>query len=712
MYRTGDLARWRLDGVVEFVGRADEQVKIRGVRIEPGEIESAMRSHPAVEQAIVTVREDRLGNKQIVGYAVTKKSDDQKDESIADIARVGEWQDIHEKGYNQQEDLAGVEDFEGWNSSYTGAPIPLDSMREWRAAIVKRILDLAPQNVLEIGVGSGLILWEVAQYCQSYWGIDFSPSVIGALRRKTSHVAELSDCVKLRCLAAHEIDELPKQHFDTIIINSVAQYFPSRDYLQDIIQKGMNLLTPGGRIFLGDIRNFRLMRCFATSVAIHKGLQHVENPDSLKQLIYRNMELESELLLDPDFFSELADNNQDIDGIDIQLKSGSDRNELTDFRYDVVLHKRGKSILSLDDTKYLIWEGAESSVSEIKKQLEKRDCFILRVTDIPNQRLAAPIQAMETIWEPSVNNTGLYNISIISNSDTNAIWKTLTEIATSSGYRVKFTWCDTLYGDLMDALFIHNSIEPQCAMTGIYQRRNINQPKNNGMANMPGIEHSIRQLALSIQSHVATLLPPYMTPTTVIILNQLPLTPNGKLNVLALPEPKLISRNIRSPRSDNEKRIAQLFADSLGLEQIGLDDRFFDLGGDSILSIQLVNRGREQGLIFSVKDVFLLQRVESIAAKAVSIDNAFSLKTLDFLPELSVWQDILQTPDPLLYRGENTNDPEKGLLTLSNGLPDDIILRVLREIPKIFHVSAEQTLLFAASLAFAAWRFFLNPARK
>ncbi|MFJ8630152.1 non-ribosomal peptide synthase/polyketide synthase [Streptomyces sp. NPDC093568] len=118
----------------------------------------------------------------------------------------------------------------------------------------------------------------------------------------------------------------------------------------------------------------------------------------------------------------------------------------------------------------------------------------------------------------------------------------------------------------------------------------------------------------ALRAHVAATLPEYMVPSAVVPLDTLPLTLNGKLDRRALPAPDYgADTGRRGPRTEREKVLCGLFAEVLGLAEVGVDDGFFDLGGDSIMSIQLVSRARRAGLELSVRDVFEQRTVAALA---------------------------------------------------------------------------------------------------
>ncbi|WP_203895674.1 non-ribosomal peptide synthetase, partial [Planobispora longispora] len=110
-------------------------------------------------------------------------------------------------------------------------------------------------------------------------------------------------------------------------------------------------------------------------------------------------------------------------------------------------------------------------------------------------------------------------------------------------------------------------------------------------------------------------LPEYMVPGAVVVLDALPLNANGKIDRRALPAPDRESGG-REPESERERLLCGLFAEVLGLDRVGADDGFFDLGGDSIVAIQLVARAREAGLRITPKQVFQDQTPEALALAA------------------------------------------------------------------------------------------------
>ncbi|BBY45812.1 non-ribosomal peptide synthase/polyketide synthase [Mycolicibacterium celeriflavum] len=126
-----------------------------------------------------------------------------------------------------------------------------------------------------------------------------------------------------------------------------------------------------------------------------------------------------------------------------------------------------------------------------------------------------------------------------------------------------------------------------------------------------------------VRAALAERLPGYMVPTAVVVLAALPLTVNGKLDTRALPAPEYSGTGqYRGPSNAVEEVLAGIYSEVLGVERVGVDESFFELGGDSILSMQVVARARAAGVLCRPRDVFAEQTVARLARVAEVIDGA------------------------------------------------------------------------------------------
>jgi amino acid adenylation domain-containing protein/non-ribosomal peptide synthase protein (TIGR01720 family) len=593
MYRTGDLVRLLADGQLDFLGRADDQVKVRGFRIELGEIESVLQRHDRVATCAVLAREDRPGDTRLVAY-VTATPEPALDEQ----AQVEGWKGLHELLYSAGRGEQAEENFTGWNSSYDGRPIPVEQMRSWRDASVASIRALRPRRVLELGVGSGLLLWRLAPGCEAYWGLDLSAEAIAALEERVAGRPELAG-VRLRAQPAHDFSGLPEGYFDTVVINSVAQYFPTARYLTEVLDSALALLAPGGQVFIGDVRNRRLLSGLRSAIESGRAAEGASAAE-VSEIVRRSIAEEGELLLDPDYFSAYA--AQRGASVDLRLKRAAYHNELSRYRYDVVLSLSAAEPPAGSEAD---WSDFEDLSARLAEQPEH-----LRLNGIPNARLTADLAAERHLTGAAPDDRRPVDPEDVERR------------AERLGYTAVSTWSGADPGSF-DVL-LTRAHRDQARLPGWYRPARPLSSDLTVYANQPAAPSTASALVTALRGHAQSWLPDYMVPSAFVLLDRLPTMVSGKLDRAALPAPDLtvVAATGRRARTPGEQLLSTLFAEVLGLPEVGIDDDFFALGGDSIVSIQLVIRARQAGLVITPRQVFLHRTVAALVPEATELTRA------------------------------------------------------------------------------------------
>ena len=616
LYRTGDKVRRRLEGGLAYLGRIDDQVKIRGYRIELGEVEAALREHPEVAQAVVVAREE-ADAKRLVAYIVPNYR------SIASApgAQWHEQQTTHwhavfnqtYQGTNSSRDPAL--NISGWNSSYTLQPIPAEHMREWADATVSRILALRPKRVLEIGCGTGMLLFRLADRCDRYIGVDFSEE---ALRFVKSHLGSIRDSEKVDLWQrrADDFSGTGEHAFDTVLLNSVVQYFPSAAYLTTVLKRSVAAIKENGTVFVGDVRSLPLLRAFHASVALA-----ASSPswtiDEVRRQVDRVAKQENELVLHPAFFANFARETPGVTGVAVWPKRGVSSNELTQFRYDVVLTVGNRPEVG-SEAVWQLWS-REWTVAQAEQHLLRAAPLAWGLLHVPNRRVQQATQALSLLEKSAPSETvqeltkQLEDQRAAAGVDPEVWWK----LGEQHCWSVEISWASAGSQGEYDVLF--RRLKPgETWLPASFP------PMEARWAGSQLVNHPLRrnwseQQIPELREYLKHRLPDYMLPAAYVTLDTVPLTPHGKVDRKALPAPDTDRPNLVEefvpPQTRMQHLLVSIWKSVLSLEEIGVQDNFFELGGDSIHVIQAVARANEMGLRLTTRHLFQFQTIAELLEK-------------------------------------------------------------------------------------------------
>lgn len=417
---------------------------------------------------------------------------------------------------------------------------------------------------------------------------------------------------------------------DLVLINSVAQYFPSTDYTLQVLNKAINALEKGGCVFVGDMQGKSTLPLFHTIDYLVKA-NPITTISNLQEVVEHRVLIEDELVADPSFFYLLPTIFPEITGVDVQLRRGYLTNETTKYHFDVWLYVN--TDIEIAEPEYtILWE-ASSSISSIDELLATDTYKVLAVKTIPNARTSNDIKIKQQLESAAPDNilAGLqHDYQLPSTGEQpDSFW----ELAERHQYRAHVRWSTDGTDGFFEVIFIkstNNHLIPaspiSVAHMAIHQTIRAPHTKNEVLIEPDILMEWKQQLAKS--------LPSYMIPDEIIALKQFPLTPNAKIDRKQLPKPirrkeAKMGQRIMLP---NEQKIADIWSDVLSVDFITPTDDFFQLGGHSLLAVKVMaslekitGKRLTIATLFENSTVEKLARVLSLDAKVITNANDWNV---------------------------------------------------------------------------------------
>jgi SAM-dependent methyltransferase len=419
----------------------------------------------------------------------------------------------------------------GWNSSYTRQLIPPDDMREWVQTTVERISSLGLTEVLEIGCGTGLLLLRLAPACQRYVGVDFSASVLMRLREQLVQREDIREKVDLLERSAANFDGFAENSFSTVILNSVAQHFPSQAYLNRVMENAIRVVKPGGHLFVGDQRSLPLLEAYALSVEAFEAPPTLPAAE-LRSRVYKRVQHEQQLVPSPSYFLSLKQRLPKVSRVQIFPRRGVRDNEMTRFRYDAIL-SIGSDSAQTTRIPFLDPPARGWGLDEMRSLLVARSSQAVGFARVGNSRVEKDVQLLSRLasTDPATVLGELRNG--IDQAELHGIHpEAIFRIAVEAGHDVALSWAGCDPNGSYDAAFVRKS-SPNYKISTVEWPQPV--PADFVLfTNAPGQVEIRRKLLSELVSHCQSRLGNELVPGTLYVVDSIPHKTDGNVDCEAL----------------------------------------------------------------------------------------------------------------------------------------------------------------------------------
>jgi len=561
LYKTGDRGYHLDNGDIVFAGRVDHQIKLRGIRIEPGEIEAVLESREDVAHAVVLVQTLSAGNDQLVGYVVAEAD-------TVDLTPVGDdaielWPSVGE--YKVYDDLI-----------YSGLTADVDRNVKYRTALEKAA---AGKVVIDIGTGSDAIQSRLAieAGAAKVYAVEIDEE---AYQKAKARVADLGLADRIEVVHGNALTiDLPEK--GDVCVSEIVESLGGAEGAASIINDAHRLLKPDG-VMIPD-RSVTLIAAMRLPDTIHDEPVFNRVPGGYAERIFEQVGRPFDLRLGITNFpkSHLISNAEIFE--DLQHNGHSE----TEFERRVTLTIREAGRLD----GFLLWLRLHLDETEVIDILGGPSSWYPIVFPVfwPGVEVAAGDRLEVTCSGALAENTIYPDYSVRGS------------LRRQDGQVVDFQFTSYHHGGAYRSLPFYEAMFSEDRVP-IRERL------------------SKAEFTDTLRETLRKRLPEPMIPARLVPLASLPLTPNGKLDRAALPVPGTVrtggSAERVTPRNETEAELAAIWAEVLGHEQVGIHDNYFALGGDSILSIQIIARARKVGLQLNPRQLFKHNTIAELAAIA------------------------------------------------------------------------------------------------